>query len=315
MIHWGIIGLGNIAKRFADSLKNSDVGMLYAGASYTKSKREYFKDQYNIKTYDNYIDLLDDEDVDVVYIAVPHKDHYKWIKEALNRNKAVLCEKPITLSVEELDELIGIANKKHVFFMEGMKSRFIPMTKQVKKIVDDGVIGDVLRVENSFCYNTAYNENHYLFDKKQGGILFDCGIYNIASILQFIDSEVVDIKVNYIKKYDVDVDTKVELTFASGQSAYMENSMIENREKVMKIIGTKGVITLNPFYRPTEALVEFNNGESFTGVLPYVNDDFYTEIEEVHHCLSYIKLESSLMTHLDSRKCIELMLKIKEKLV
>ena len=91
--------------------------------------------------------------------------------------------------------------------------------------------------------------------------------------------------------------------------------LLPQQEKVMKIIGTKGVITLNPFYRPTEALVEFNNGESFTGVLPYVNDDFYTEIEEVHHCLSYIKIESSLMTHLDSRKCIELMLKIKEKLV
>lgn len=315
MINWGIIGLGNIAKRFADSLKNSDVGKLYAGASLTKNKREYFQNTYNIITYDNYINLLNDENIDVVYIAVPHKEHYKWIKQSLLHNKAVLCEKPITLSVEEIDELIEIANMKHVFFMEGMKSRFIPMTKQIKKVVDDKTIGDILRIENSFCYNTSYNENHYLFDKEQGGIIFDCGIYNIASILQFIDSEVTDIKVDYIKKYGVDVDTKVELTFASGQSAYMENSMIANRERVMKIIGTKGTITLNPFYRPVDALVEFDNGESFTGTLPYQFDDFYHEIEEVHNCLSYIKIESPLMTHQDSRKCIELMLKIKEKIV
>lgn len=315
MINWGIIGLGQIAKRFANSLRQSDVGCLYAGASHTKEKRDYFKEQYQMIVYDDYNDLLNDENIDVVYIALPHKNHYQWIKEAMNKNKAVLCEKPIVLELDQLDELIEISKQKHVFFMEAMKSRFIPMTKQIVKLVDDNVIGDIVRIENSFCYETIYNENHYLFDQEQGGILFDCGIYNIASILLFIKSEVVDIDVEYKKQYDVDIDLKVSLKFASGASAYMENSMIENKEKIMKIIGTKGTITLNPFYRPTSALVEFNNGESFTGELPYDHDDFFSEIEEVHNCLSYIKTESPLMSHQDSRDCLELMLKIKEKIV
>ena len=315
MIHWGIIGLGNIAKRFAESLKNSDVGMLYGGASHNESKRNYFKDKYGIKTYGQYLDLLNDDNIDVVYIALPHGLHYQWIKEALLRNKAVLCEKPITLNQDELKELVDLSKEKHTFLMEGMKSRFIPMTKQIQKLVDDGVIGDIERIETSFCNDVPYMENHYLYDENQGGILFDCGIYNIATILQFIKSDVKEIKVEYTKKYNVDVDDKIEIIFESGQVGYMENSMIENREKKMRIIGTKGIISATPFYRPQEAVVEFYNGESFTGYLPYDKDDFYSEIEEVHRCLGFIEIESPLMSHDDSLRCNELMLKIKEKLL
>lgn len=315
MIHWGIIGLGNIAKRFAEGLKYSDVGSLYGGASHNEDKRAYFKEKYGIKTYDNYYDLLDDDEIDVVYIAVPHGMHYQWIKEALNRNKAVLCEKPITLDYNELQELIELSKQKHTFLMEAMKTRFIPMTKQIQKLVDDKVIGDVLRIETSFCNDVPYMKEHYLYDEKQGGILYDCGIYNIASILQFIKSGVKEMRVDYKKKYNVDIDDKIEMTFESGQTAFIECSMIQSKEKTMKIYGSKGTITVSPFYRPQEALVEFNNGESFTGYLPYDNDDFYSEIEEVHRCLGFIEIESPLMSHEDSLKCIELMLKIKEKLV
>jgi len=315
MIHWGIIGLGNIAKRFAEGLKYSDVGCLYAGASHNDEKRKYFAEKYHIKTYERYEDLLNDENVDVVYIAVPHGLHYQWTKKALNQNKAVLCEKPVTLSLEQLDELIELSHQKQTFFMEAMKTRFIPMTKQIQKLIDNQVLGDILRIETSFCNHVSYQENSYLYDFKQGGVLFDCGIYNIATILQFIDSKVEDIKVQYIKKYDVDVDDEIEIKFHSGQTARIECSMIKSKEKTMKIYGTKGVLTCSPFYRPQAALVEFNNGESFSGTLPYEHDDFFSEIEEVHRCLGYIQIESPLMSHKHSRKCIELMLKIKEKLI
>lgn len=316
MIQWGIIGLGNIARRFADALALSDVGHLYAGASHNDKKRKYFQEKYNIKTYDDYEDLLNDQNIDAIYIALPHGCHYQWAKAALNKNKAVLCEKPVTLSLEQLDELIELSRQKQTFFMEAMKTRFIPMTKQIQKIIDDKVLGDVERVETSFCNDVPYHENSYLFDKQQGGILFDCGIYNIASILQFIESDVKDIQGRYVIKYDVDVDDEIELVFESKQTARIECSMIQNKDKVMKIYGTLGTLTCSPFYRPQEVLVEFKNGESLTGQLSYEKDnDFYSEIEEVHRCLGYIKIESPLMTHQDSRRCIELMLKIKEKMV
>ncbi len=315
MINWGIIGLGNIASRFVKGLSYSEVGKLYAVASQTKEKREQFKSKDDVIVYSSYDDLLNDENVDVVYIALPHKFHYEWAKKALLKYKAVLCEKPVTLSLEELDDLIRISKEQDTFFMEAMKSRFIPMSREIKKIVDNGVLGDVKRIENAFCFEAAYNKNSYLYDISQGGSLYDCGIYNIAAILQFIHSPVVSIDSVYKMEHGVDVDDHIELTFESGQTAFMECSMIQNKPKLMRIIGSKGVLECDPFYRPTKAVVHFNNGESFTGIKEYDFDDFYSEIEEVHHCLAYIKIESDLMSHEDSRKCIELMLKIKERLI
>lgn len=103
MIKWGIIGAGHIAQRFAKSLIHSNQGKLYAVASHTDTKLGLFKEEYpGISTYTDYMQLLEDENVDVVYIALRHKDHYKWSKEALLHKKAVLCEKPATLTVEEI---------------------------------------------------------------------------------------------------------------------------------------------------------------------------------------------------------------------
>lgn len=316
MIQWGIIGLGNIARRFAEGLSLSENGKLYAAASHSEEKRNYFQNKYNIKTYADYHQLLNDENIDAIYIALPHGHHYQWAKEALNKNKAVLCEKPVTLFLEQLEELIEISQRKHIFFMEAMKTRFIPMNKEINKLIKEHKLGDILRIETSFCNDVPYNEYSYLFDKKQGGILFDCGIYNIASILQFIDSDIKDIKGKYVIKYDVDVDDEIELLFVSGQSAMIECSMIQSKEKEMRIYGSLGTLVCSPFYRPQDITLEYNDGNVYKDEILYEKgNDFYSEIEEVHRCLNNDEIESSLMTHLDSRKCIELMLRIKEKIL
>ena len=315
MIHWGVLGLGNISKRFMKSLSYSDEGALYAVAALTPQKREDFQRTHpDIKVYDNYLDLIEDEEVDVVYLALRHNDHFQWAKEALKHNKAVLCEKPATLSYQQTKELCDLAKQKHTFFMEAMKSRFVPMMNEIKKIVEQGLIGDIQRIETSFCNDVEYNEKSYLFDLNQGGILYDCGIYNIEVILDFIHSPVKDIHVNYEEKYGVDAYDSIELTFESGQSAHIECALDRSKERSMKIIGTQGVITTSPFYRPQEAVVAFSNGESFTGSLPYIHDDFYGEIAETHRCIAYILEESPRMTHQDSLDAIALIERIKEKI-
>lgn len=313
MIHWGVIGLGNIAKRFIKSLSYSDVATLYGVASHTKSKRENFKKNHqNVKIYDNYQDLIDDENIDALYIALPHASHYKWAKAALLQNKVVLCEKPATLTYNQTQKLCELARKKHTLFIEGIKTRFIPMTNEIKSLVSKGVIGDIQRIETAFCGQHEYDENSYLFDTKQGGVLYDLGIYNIATILDFIDSPVTNITSNIQTKYNVDIHDEIELTFESGQTAFIEVSMNSPVKRNMKIIGTLGTIEADPFYRPTKATVHFSNGESFTGEKDYIHDDFYSEIEEVHRCIAYLEVESPRMTHQDSLDCIELIERIKE---
>lgn len=313
MLNWGVIGLGRIAHRFCDSLSHFDETRFYAGASHNPNKRKEFEEKYHpVKMYDDYIALLEDEDIDLVYIALPHAFHFKYALEAMKHHKGVLVEKPATLSNEEIKILTDYSKKNHVFFMEAMKARFIPMINQIHKEIDKGVIGDIVSIENHFQYTLPYTKDSYIYDPVQGGALYDVGIYNIASVLDFIKSPVVSIKNDVKVEHHVDVHDKITLEFENGMTAFMEVALDGPNRTDMVIKGTKGSITLDPFYRPTKAVISFDNGESFTGEMPYIVDDFHTEIQACLDAIAYIKIESERMTHQDSIDAIELMNRIGE---
>ncbi|MFR7590327.1 MAG: Gfo/Idh/MocA family protein [Longibaculum sp.] len=312
MIRWGIIGLGNIAMRFYNSLMHCENGYLYAVASRTPLKRESFHQQYpHVKVYDNYEDLLNDEQIDVVYIALRHADHYALSKAALLHQKAVLCEKPATLSYQQTQELCDLSFQNNLFFMEAMKTRFIPLIADIKEELEKGSIGDIEYIETAFCSCVPYREGHYLFDKGQGGALYDVGIYNIASVLDYIHSPLVHVKTKWKENYGVDVHDNIELTFENGQKAFIELAIDEKKEKIMTIKGTKGKLIAEPFYRPTVATL-IQDGQERILQKPYIRDDFYTEIEEVHRCLQAHLIESPRMTHQDSLDCMAVIEAIKE---
>lgn len=313
MIRWGILGAGMIAKRFIQSLSKSSKGELYAIASFTESKREDYRKTYkNIQVYESYIQLLDDPHVDAVYIAMRHKDHYQWAKEALLRKKAVLCEKPATLSYQQTKELCDLARTHHTFFMEALKTRFIPLISDIKDVLEKDEIGDILRIETCFAYAVGYRPGHYLHDRDQGGILNDVGSYNIAFILDYIHSSVEKISSDVVFENGVDINDHIEITFQSGQSAWIDIACNENKDKFMTIVGTKGKITASPFYRPTMAHISLNNGTEYDIQKPYLYDDFYTEIEEVHHCLEHHFIESQKMSFQDSLNIIKVIENIRE---
>ena len=301
MIKWGIIGAGNIAKRFVNSLKNSENGKLYAVASYTKANRDYYLENYNdVVVYDNYVSLLEDDNVDAVYVATRHNDHYQWVKEALLHKKAVLCEKPATLHYEQTKELCELAREMNVFFLEGIKTRFVPLVYDIKKALEDGIIGDIMRVETCFAYDSPYREGSYLFDNVQGGILNDVSSYNIASILDYIHSPLKQVISQVEYKYGIDVNDQIELIFESGQSGYIDIALNENKEKGMTIYGTKGIMKATPFYRPEKAVVQLKDGKEIVLEKAYIHDDFFTEIEEVHHCLNNNKIQSNRLSFEDT---------------
>lgn len=313
MIHWGILGVGNIASRFIKSLSHSDEGVLEAVASYTLQKRLDFSQDYpDVKVYDCYEDLLDDPHIDVVYLAMRHNDHYYWAKEALKRHKAVLCEKPATLSYQQTQELCLLSKENHVLFLEGMKSRFIPLREDIQHILKSQQLGKILDIKTYFCSEVPYMPHSYLFDPVQGGALYDVGIYNIATLLDFIHSPVSDIVSHVNYWHGVDAHDVIELSYASGQKATIEISIQQAKAKAMIITCEKGSLTATPFYRPQEALIQWNDGTETIIKKPYVFDDFYTEIMEVHRCIKEHLIESPYMSHLDSLNCIDLMERIKE---
>ncbi len=310
MIRWGILGAGHIAGRFVKGLSFSDRSVLYAVASRSGKKREQYADYV---TYSSYEQLLDDPNVDVVYLAMWHKDHFQWAMEALKKKKAVLCEKPAVLSTEQMEQIAQCARENDTFFMEAMKTRFLPMIIRLKALLDEGTIGTITRVENRFCYDIGdAQDTRYLFEPEQGGILNDVGSYNMASLLDYIGDEIVSVENDVVYKNGVDVHDRVTVTFANGQTGFLEMAMDEAKEPLMTITGTKGSIECAPFYRPEKIVVKRKGEEAYAIECPYEHDDFYSQIKEVEECLLAGKIESDRMSLQDSIEVQRLADRIRE---
>ena len=165
-INWGIVGLGNIAKSFASGFINSKNSNLLAIASRNKLKLETFKIHYKIEekySFDNYGDLLNCPDVDVVYISLPNSFHYKIIKEAIKSNKNILVEKPATQNFSEILEISKLLIKKKLFFGEGFMYRFHPQTKIILNCINNNEIGELISMDTSFGNNLLTKKKFFFF--------------------------------------------------------------------------------------------------------------------------------------------------------
>ncbi|EKQ50909.1 MULTISPECIES: Gfo/Idh/MocA family oxidoreductase [unclassified Clostridium] len=310
MIKWGIIGLGNIAARFAKSLSNSSEGILYAVASKTKEKRDEFYEQYRCKkVYEDYNELLNDDNLDAVYIALPHGFHKYWSIQALRYKKAVLCEKPVGLNAEEMKEIKKEALLNNTFFMEAMKTRFIPLIHQIKEIMGNKEIGEITSIKANFCNHVKdIKEGSYLLDKNQGGALLDVGIYPLSFVMDMIDSEVKDVKSEMkINEWGVDSYFKATLTFENGVIGTIEGAIDRDKERNAIIKGTKGYMEIPIYNRPNRAMIYLNNDEVYTIEEELEFDDMYAEIKEVHDCLMQSKLQSENLTLDESTRVMEVL--------
>lgn len=315
MIKWGIIGLGNIAHRFAKSLSYSNEAELYAIASKTKEKRDIFCEEYKCKkAYENYEELLRNEQIDAIYIALPHKFHKYWSIEALKHRKAVLCEKPVGLNSQEMEEIKREAILNNTFFMEAMKTRFIPLIHDIKKIIMDNEIGEITNIEANFC-NQVKNieEGSYLLDKEQGGALLDVGIYPLSFVMDIIDSGVSKIKADMdINEAGVDSYFKAVLTFENGATGVIEGAFDRSKERTAIIKGTKGYIEIPMYNRPNTAIIHIQGIKSYTIKKELEFDDMYAEIKEVHNCLKESKLQSDYLSLDESLRVMEILDEIKK---
>lgn len=314
MIRWGIIGLGNIAVRFAKSLEKSHDGYLYAVASRSLEKSKNFSEEYNCKKfYGSYEQLLDDENIDVVYIALPHGLHKDWSIKALSKKKAVLCEKPVTLNKEEMIEVKKVAVENNTFFMEAMKTRFLPAIEELKSYLNNKVIGEIKSIEANFCDRAEVKETSYLFDKTMGGAILDVGIYPLSFVMDIHPREIKEVRtMKNINEKGVDTSFISIITFKDGVEAFLEGSFTYTKERLAIIKGTLGEIVVPMCNRPNNFIVNIK-GEVANIEKPYKEDDFYSQIQEVNRCLKEGLLESPKMTLDESIRVMEVLDKIKNQ--
>ncbi|MBO6159228.1 MAG: Gfo/Idh/MocA family oxidoreductase [Firmicutes bacterium] len=247
-LRFGIIGCGNIARRFTNALHQSDVAEPLACASRDAAKAEAFaKDNGIPKSYGSYQVLLDDDQIQAVYIATVHNTHADIAKQCILAGKAVICEKPFFINKKEAEETIALAREKNVLIMEGFWTRTMPAYLKAKQWIKEGKIGDLHLIRASFCFNMPYNEqfkNSRIWNPATaGGALLDAGVYPYEYVTGIMDGYPDELK-TIVQRAETGVDATVTLSmrYANGVVADCLTSVAGWMDSTAILSGTKGYI-------------------------------------------------------------------------
>lgn len=258
-LNWGIIGSGVIANEMAQALLDVN-GEIYAVGHRDMNKAIDFAMKYKIKNaYGSVEELLNDPDVDVVYIATPHNSHYEIMKQAVAVKKHVLCEKAITVNDRQLEEIVALAKKNNVVVQEAMTIFHMPLYKKLKEMVAAGVIGNVKMIQVNFGSCKEYDVNNRFFSKElAGGALLDIGVYATSFARYFLSSKpnVVITTADYFET-GVDEQSGIIMKNQDGQMVVMALTMRAKQPKRGVISGELGYIEINNYPRSNQATMTY----------------------------------------------------------
>ncbi|WP_349406198.1 Gfo/Idh/MocA family protein [Clostridium perfringens] len=262
-LKWGILGPGNIARDFSQALNRVN-GEVYAVASRNKERAEKFARENNVKkAYGSYDEIIKDKDIDVVYIATPHSNHYEYIIKSLNNNKHVLCEKAITVNERELEEALKIAREKNLVLEEAMTLFHMPLYEKVIKKINKEDLGKVNMVQVSFGSFKEYDENNRFFNLDlAGGALLDIGTYALSFARYFLSSMPDEI-LSTVKKAKTGVDEKSGIILKTKEDEIATISLAF-RSKMPKrgiVSCDNGFITIDNFPRANKATINYLDGK------------------------------------------------------
>ena len=331
-IRWGILGTGTVARKFARGLKLVPKADLWAVGSRTVARAQTFAKEFGAcHFYGSYADLVADQNLDVIYVATPHNYHQEHCLLCLQANKAVLCEKPFTTNAEEANTVIQLAREKSLFCMEAMWMRFIPLMREVKRLVKEGEIGEVCILRADLGFPIAFDENSRCFNPSlAGGSLLDLGIYPISLAFYLLGSPTDVSSYTTIGRTGVDEQATIILRYPQHLAA-LSCSYRTKASNEAVIAGTRARIHVQrPLLNPQSmTLSQFSpqlpgtsikaNGlrafaKSIPGVqplydlvkdllgrnsqivkIPFLGSGIHYEIEEVMRCLKDGTTESPIM--------------------
>ena len=261
-LKWGILGPGSIARDFAQALNRVN-GEVYTVDSRNKERAEKFARENNVKkAYGSYDEIIKDKDIDVVYIATPHSNHYEYIIKSLNNNKHVLCEKAITVNERELEEALKIAREKNLVLEEAMTLFHMPLYEKVIKKINNEDLGKVNMVQVSFGSFKEYDENNRFFNLDlAGGALLDIGTYALSFARYFLSSMPEEI-LSTVKKAKTGVDEESGIILKTKEDEVATISLAF-RSKMPKrgiVSCDNGFITIDNFPRANKATINYLDG-------------------------------------------------------
>jgi len=188
-IRWGVLGPGHIAQTFARDLAllAGEAELTAVGSRSLDRAQRFAEDMGFARGYGSYEELAADPGVDVIYVATPHSDHLPSARICLEAGKAVLVEKPLTVTAAEAEELVALAGDRGLFLMEAMWTRTQPLIRRAAELVGSGELGPVKHLTASFGFAFDGDAAHRLLDPAQaGGAILDQGVYPMHAAQLFL---------------------------------------------------------------------------------------------------------------------------------
>jgi predicted dehydrogenase len=297
VIRWGILGTGAIARTFTEDLLSLPGHEVAAVGSRARPTADAFAARYDIAAaYGSYAELAADDGLDVIYVATPHNGHRPAALTCLEAGRAVLVEKPFTISAAEAEEVVAAARSRGLFAMEAMWTRFNPLIKQLRGLVADGAIGEVKAVYADFGFPAPYDPATRLWSvETAGGALLDLGVYPLSFAWMLLGEPSTLQATAALAPNGVDTSTGILAGYDSGAIALLHCGLVAESPKTATVLGTTGRIEVAaPFFRPSAmTLHRGDSAETFT--VDLAGHGYTYQAQEVARCLRAGELESPLM--------------------
>ena len=310
---FSILAPGGIARKMAEAVSGLDSVERYAVASRTYEKAKAFADEWGFeKAYGSYEEMLEDPEVELVYVASPHSHHYQYAKMCLEHGKHVLVEKAFTVNAAQAEELIRLSEEKGLLLTEAIWTRYMPSRRMIDELVESGVIGEV----TSLTANLGYVLDHV--ERMQnpelaGGALLDLGVYPINFAMMVFHSEIRDVtSAAVMSPKGIDWMNSITLTFEDGNMAVLHSNMLAQTDREGVINGSKGYIEIQNINNCEEIRV-FDLDRKMTAryQVPEQINGYEYEVTACQKAIESGRVECDEMPHSETLKVMKLMDKIR----
>lgn len=310
----GILGVGSIAHKMAETVSHMEGTEIYAAASRSLEKAENFTKQYHIpKAYGSYQEMVGDPYVDLVYVATPHSHHYEHVRLCLDHRKHVLCEKAFMINGSQAKEAVRLAKEKKVLLAEAIWTRYMPSRAILREAVDSGIIGEVTSLTANLGY-VIKNKERMVRSDLGGGALLDLGVYPINFALMVFGDDYAEVSAQAVlSDQGVDLQNSITLKWKDGRMAVLHSNMQALTDRKGIIHGDKGYIVVE----------NINNCESIRAYgldrnllreyeIPKQISGYEYEVEACRRAIEERAVECIEMPHADSIAVMELLDQIRE---
>jgi predicted dehydrogenase len=312
-VRWGFLGAGGIAGKLAQDLAATPGNVLAAVAARDLDRAENFAARFgpgDTRGYGDYRALVEDPDVDVIYIATTHPMHREQALLAIGAGKPVLIEKPVCLDAGDAAEVFEAAAAAGVFAMEAMWMRTNPLIRQAQRLIEDGAIGEVRSVRAEMGLGRPYDPAHRLYDLANGGgALLDLGVYPATFGWLFLGKPAGMAVTGTLAPTGADATVAMQWSYPDGRDAQLWCSAPIGGPYRGLILGTEGWLeTEGRFHRPAGLVLHHAEGERrFADPLDPALPGYRPQIEEVERCLRAGLLASDLVPPADTIAILELL--------